>query len=349
MTYKYDVGILGAGAWGTALAQHLAERCGHDVWLWSYEKNTAKEINKKHTNTGFLPEVNLSERIKATTSAKDIIKNCKTILFATPSAHCQEMATVLAPLLSQDQVLVICAKGFRESDGGLLSDVWMEANPTFKNIAVLSGPTFAHELAQKKPVTATLAADDDAIIKHVDGLFSSPTLRLYFSNDIISAQVGGALKNTIAIVAGVSDGLQMGEGFKAALLCRGLVEMMRYSKHLGGQDITLAGLSGMGDLIMTATPGSRNYRFGSLLGEGKTVAEALEEVNSTIEGISTAGIVTMQGISNGIDMGVVMAAHGIVSGDLNPKRTFEILLARPRVYEFSKENKMLPQESVSHE
>ena len=340
MAYRYPVGVLGAGAWGTALAEYLAAECGHNVLLWSYDKKAAKEINKKHQNNAFLPDIKLSENISATTDAREVVANCEMIVYATPSAHCNEMASLLAPKISDDQVLIISAKGFRDGDGALLSDVWMEANPQFKNIAVLSGPTFAHELAQKKPTTSTLASDLPEVVSRVDKLFSASSLRLYYGDDIIGAQVGGALKNTIAIAAGVSDGLEMGDGFKAALLCRGIVEMMRYSRSLGGERMTLAGLSGVGDLLMTASEGSRNYRFGYLLGEGKTVAQAQKEVNATIEGIATAGIVTMQGVSRGMDMGVIMAIHGILNGDLDPGRTFNLLLERPRVNEFDERDSL---------
>lgn len=334
MTYRYPVGILGAGAWGTALAEHLAGLCGHKVLLWSYEKDTAKEINKKHTNSAFLPDVALSLDITATPDPEEVMQECEMIIFATPSAHCHEMAATLAPMLDAEQVLIISAKGFRDGDGALLSDVWMEANPAFGNIAVLTGPAFSADLVKQNPVTATLAADSEEVIKRVNRLFSSSAFRLYFGDDIIGSQVGGALKNTIAIAAGVSDGLAMGEGFKAALLCRGVVEMMRYSRHLGGNRLTLAGLSGVGDLVMTAGEGSRNYRFGVLLGQGRTVDAAKKEIDGTIEGIGTAGIVTMHGVSRGIDMGVIMAVHGIVNGDLDPRRTYDLLLERPRVNEF---------------
>ena len=340
MAYRYPVGILGAGAWGTALAQHLAGACGHKVLLWSYDKKAAKHINKKHENTVFLAGVPLSEDITATTDAKEVLENCEMVIYASPSVNCNEMATILAPRLGADQVLIISAKGFRDGDGALLSDVWMEANPNFKNIAVLSGPAFAHDLSRQKPVTATMASDLPEVIKRVDKLFSSSSLRLYYGKDIIGTQVGGALKNTIAIAAGVSDGLDMGDGFKAALICRGIVEMMRYSRSLGGERITLAGLSGVGDLVMTASEGSRNYKFGYLLGEGKTPDEAQKEVGATIEGIAAAGIVTMQGVSRGIDMGVIMAIHGILNGDLDPGRTYNLLLERPRVNEFDERDSL---------
>ena len=338
MGYKYTIGILGSGAWGTALAAHLAGVCGHKVLLWSFDAKAAKAIAKKRENTQFLPGVALSQNIDVTTNEKELVANCEMIIYATPSAFCEEMAAKLAPQLTQNsdpsQILILAAKGLREHDGGLLSDTWMEANPTFKNIAVLSGPTFARELAQQKPLTATLAAEDDAVIKRIDAVFNSPLMRFYYNNDIIGAQIGGAVKNVIAIAAGAADGLEMGEGFKMGLLCRGVVEMMRYSHHLGGNTLTLAGLSGIGDLTMTATEGSRNYRFGYALGAGKSIAQAKEEVGATIEGIPTAGILTEQGVTRGIDMGVIMAVHGIVNGDLNPKRTFDLLLTRPRVYEF---------------
>ena len=334
MGFNYPVGILGAGAWGTALANHLAQNCGHNVLLWSYDEGAAKDIQKKRENTPFLPGISLSENITVTTNPEDVATQCEIIIYATPSAYCHELAVLLAPLLKPEQILVMSAKGFREADGALLTDVWQEAAPHFQNFAVLSGPTFASELAEQKPVTSTLASEDEDITMRVDNLFSSKDLRLYYGDDIIGSQVGGALKNTIAIAAGISDGLALGGGFKAALLCRGVVEMMRYAESLGGKRLTLSGLSGVGDLLMTASETSRNYRFGYLLGQGKSTQEAEKEIGATIEGIATASIVTMQGVARGIDMGVLMAIHGILNGDLNPRRTFQILLYRPRVNEF---------------
>lgn len=334
MSYKYPVGVLGAGAWGTALAEHLAGACGHNVLLWSYDKKAAADIKKKRKNSIFLPGYPLSEKIDVTTSPEDVAKNCKVILYASPVPHCAEMAAMLAPILKEDQTVVISSKGFRESDGAILTDVWQDMMPHFHNLAVLSGPTFAHEVAGHKPALATLAASRKEVLKEVDKLFNSSLMRLYFTHDLIGVQVGAAMKNVIAIGAGISDGLGMGENFKAGVLCRGIVEMMRYSHSLGGERLTLSGLSGVGDLMLSSHEGSRNYRFGRYLGEGMTAKEAFEKVGSTVEGANTAAILTVQGASKGIDMGVVMAVNGVIHGDIDASRTFRLLLERPRVVEF---------------
>lgn len=334
MSYKYPVGILGAGAWGTALAEHLAGCCEHKVLLWSFDKTAANDIKKKRKNSVFLPGYELSENIDVTLSPEDVAKNCKVILYASPVQHCAEIAALLAPILKEDQTVIISAKGFRESDGAILTDVWQEAMPHIKNLGVLSGPTFAHEVASHKPTLAVLAAARKDTLKEVDALFSSPLMRLYYSHDLVGVQVGGAMKNVIAIGTGISDGLGMGENFKAAVLCRGVVEMMRYSHSLGGERLTLAGLSGVGDLMLSSHEGSRNYRFGRALGEGMKAEEAYKHVGSTVEGAATAAILTVQGASKGIDMGVVMAVNGIIHGDIDAERTFKMLLYRPRVMEF---------------
>lgn len=341
MSYKYPVGVLGAGAWGTALAEHLAGPCQHPVLLWSYDKQTAADIKKKHENCTFLAGYKLSENIDVTTTPEDVVKNCKVILYASPVPYCAEMAALLAPNIKDDQIVVISAKGFRESDGALLTDVWHEMMPGFKNIAVLSGPTFAHEVVSHKPTLAVIASHRKETLKEVDKLFNSSLMRLYYSHDVVGVQVGGAMKNVIAIGAGISDGLGLGENFKAAILCRGIVEMMRYSHSLGGERLTLAGLSGVGDLMLSSHEGSRNYRFGRALGGGMKTAEAYKHVGSTVEGAATAAILTVQGASKGVDMGVVMAVNGIIHGDIDAERTFKLLLERPRVVEFDTEEDTL--------
>ena len=341
MSYKYPVGVLGAGAWGTALAEYLAGCCGHTVLLWSYDKQAASDIKKKRKNSVFLPGYPLSENIDVTTTPEDVAKHCKVILYASPVPYCAEMAALLAPILKEDQTVVISAKGFRESDGAILTDVWQGVMPHFNNLAVLSGPTFAHEVVSHKPTLAVLASNRKEVIKEVDKLFSSPLMRLYYSHDLIGVQVGGAMKNVIAIGAGISDGLGMGENFKAGVLCRGIVEMMRYSHSLGGDRLTLAGLSGVGDLMLSSHEGSRNYRFGRYLGEGLSAAEAFEKVGSTVEGAATAAILTVHGASKGIDMGVVMAVNGVIHGDIDAARTFRLLLERPRVVEFDRDEDLV--------
>lgn len=341
MSYKYPVGILGAGAWGTALAEHLAGACGHPVLLWSYDKQAAADIKKSRENFKFLAGHKLSEKIEVTTTPEDVAKHCQIILYASPVPYCAEMAAMLTPYLKDDQTVVISAKGFRKSDGALLTDVWHEMLPHFKNIAVLSGPTFAHEVAAQKPTCAALAAYHKDVLKEVDALFNSSLLRLYYSHDVIGVQVGAAMKNVIAIGAGISDGLGLGENFKAAVLCRGIVEMMRFSHSLGGERLTLAGLSGVGDLMLSSHEGSRNYRFGRALGQGMTAADAYKHIGATVEGAATAGILTVQGASKGIDMGVVMAVNGIIHGDIDAARTFKLLLERPRVVEFDIEENTL--------
>lgn len=328
------VGIIGAGAWGTALAHHLAG-CGQQVLLWAYEKETMQDINRQHENTQFLPGITLPSSVVATTNLDELVSRCQVLLYAGPAQVMTEIATVVGPTLRPEQILVICAKGLRETDGALLSEVWHEAAPSFKNLAVLTGPTFAMEIAQGKTAAILLAAADDSIIQQVDSLFTSTQIRLYYSNDMIGAQVGGALKNVLAIGAGINDGLQMGANLKAAIMCRGVAEMMRYTRFLGGDEHTLAGLAGMGDLMLTASsPQSRNYRFGLYLGEGLDVGAALKKVGATVEGLHTARIATVQATARGIDLGIVMAIDGILSGDIEAGKALHFLLNRPRIREF---------------
>lgn len=333
MATEKPIGIVGAGAWGTALAIHLAQ-CGHKVFIWALEKDVVKSINRKHRNEAFLPGYDLMPQIEATHNLEDVAKHCQTLIITVPASANTEVATVLSNTLTDDHHVVLASKGFRETDGMLLSDVWAEVAPHVKKIAILSGPTFAHDLASGKPSACVVASTHEEVIRSVDRIFSLDDLRLYYSDDIIGVQVGAALKNVIAIAAGVSDGLDMGENMRAAIICRGLAEMMRYAEAVGGRRETVAGLSGMGDVILTASsPQSRNYRLGRSLARGLTIQEALDDVGAVVEGVQTARIVTMHGVSRGIDMAIIMAVDGIVNGDVDPATAMRMLLSRPRASE----------------
>lgn len=327
-------GILGAGAWGTALANTLAI-AGQNVMIWDRDPLVVNDINAHHQNRKRYPDLNVDSSVKATHTLESLVAHAEVVLVAVPSEANMVLATQLSSLLTPQHGLVMSAKGMRESDGALLTDVWREAVPDLGPLAVLSGPTFARELMEQKLTAMLVASTDEAFRATVGESFDCSFVRIYESTDVVGAQVGGAIKNVLAIAAGILDGLQMGHNARAAMLSRGLVEMARYSKVLGGKQSTIWGLAGMGDLLLTATSTlSRNYRFGQMIGRGTPVEEARLRIG-TVEGILAARIVTVQAQAHGLDLAIVSAIDGILHGDVAASQAVEYLMQRPRVMEFA--------------
>jgi glycerol-3-phosphate dehydrogenase (NAD(P)+) len=327
------IGVVGAGAWGTALAQALALG-GCTVHLWDRDEQVVTDLNRRHENRKRYPGFPLHENITGVADVLELPKACRQIVVAVPSDANTALAAQLSVGLEARHLLVLAAKGFRESDGALLSTVWQEAAPRLGQLAVLTGPTFARELLEKKITAAVVAAAEPAARAEVAAGYPAAFMRVYESDDIIGAQVGGAIKNILAIGAGILDGLGLGHNARAAMLTRGLVEMGRYSKVLGGKETTVWGLAGMGDLLLTATSTvSRNYRFGQLVGRGVPAAEARLRIG-TVEGVLAARIVTVQAQAHGLDLAIVSAVDGILHGDVTPLRAIEYLMERPRAQEF---------------
>ncbi len=326
-------GVIGAGAWGTALANSLAV-AGQNVLIWDRDPLVVDDINKFQQNRKRYPDLAVHKALKATGKLEELVAHAEIILVAVPSEANMVLATQLSSMLTPNHGLVMTAKGFRESDGALLTDVWREAAPQLGPIAVLTGPTFARELMEQKMTAMMVASHDESFRATVADGFDVPFLRVYESSDVVGAQVGGAIKNVLAVAAGILDGLQLGHNARAAVMTRGLVEMARYSKALGGKETTVWGLSGMGDLLLTATSTlSRNYRFGQLVGKGVPVHEARLRVG-TVEGILAARIVTVQAQAHGLDLAIVSAIDGILHGDVSAIQAAEYLMQRPRVAEF---------------
>lgn len=326
-------GVLGAGAWGTALANSLAV-AGQDVMIWDRDPLVVDDINKFQQNRKRYPDLAVHRALRATGSLETLVAHSEILLVAVPSEANLVLATQLSSMLTPNHGLVMTAKGFRESDGALLTEVWRESAPQLGPIAVLTGPTFARELMEQKMTAMVVASHDEAFRATVGDSFDVPFLRIYESSDIVGAQVGGAIKNVLAVAAGILDGLQLGQNARAAVMTRGLVEMARYTRALGGKESTVWGLAGMGDLLLTATSNlSRNYRFGQLIGKGVGVHEARLRVG-TVEGILAARIVTVQAQAHGLDLAIVSAIDGILHGDVTAIQAAEYLMQRPRVNEF---------------
>ncbi|MEO5587223.1 MAG: NAD(P)H-dependent glycerol-3-phosphate dehydrogenase [Novosphingobium sp.] len=319
------IGVIGAGAWGTALAQALAGD-GTGVLVWARESELVEEINARHTNSLFLPGATLNAAIRATGDLGDLAA-LDALLLVAPAQH---LARVLAGLPGYAGDIVLCAKGIEAATGRLMTEVAAQAAPAAK-LAVLSGPTFAHEVAAGLPTAVTLACSGgDIQWRRLSALIARPALRPYYSDDLIGAEVGGAVKNVLAIACGVVEGLQLGQNARAALIARGYAEMLRFGLARGARAETLSGLCGLGDLVLTcSSTSSRNFSLGKALGEGLGAAEALSGKNSVAEGAHTAPILANIAQREGIAMPIVEAVARLLAGETSASAMVGELLARP--------------------
>jgi glycerol-3-phosphate dehydrogenase (NAD(P)+) len=321
------IGVIGAGAWGTALAQVYA-LAGHDVLLWAREDDVVHSVNEKHENTHFLKGVSLSEKIRATHDLSHMAEK-EVILLVTPAQHVRQALAVISRWPLDDRPVVICAKGIELKTGLLMSEVAADVAPG-ANIAVLTGPTFAPEIARGLPSAVTVAAGDMAKAEKICTTLASKSLRPYASDDLTGAQVAGAAKNVVAIASGILMGRKMGESARAALMARGLAEMARLAVTLGGKRETLLGLCGAGDLMLTASSmQSRNFSLGFHIGEGRSVTDVLGERNAVTEGVHTALAMMHLAAKYGVDMPLARAVYQCLHEDLGIGEAIAALLERP--------------------
>ncbi|UYH53917.1 NAD(P)-dependent glycerol-3-phosphate dehydrogenase [Qipengyuania sp. SS22] len=318
------VGVLGAGAWGTALAQMLASD-GRDVLIWARESELVAEINSAHTNSVFLSSVTLAKTIRATGDLADMAA-LDTLLVVTPAQH---MRSVLEAMPSHPRDLVLCSKGIEAGSGRLMNHVAKAAAPD-SAVAVLSGPTFAHEVAAGLPTAVTLAcAEGEAQWDRLAPVIARQTFRPYYSDDVTGAEIGGSVKNVLAIACGVVDGLGLGQNARAALIARGYAEMLRFGEALGARAETLAGLCGLGDLVLTcSSTSSRNFSLGKALGEGQKAEDLMADRKTVAEGAHTAPVLVELAARHGIAMPIVTAVYGLLKGE-EPRAVVSGLLARP--------------------
>lgn len=318
------LGVIGGGAWGTALAQ-VASAGGRETLLWALEPEVVAAVNGAHENALFLPGVPLSEAIRATSDFSDL-NSCDAWLVVTPAQH---MRSVLEPAPECTKPLVLCAKGIEEATGELLHQVAKQSCPKAQ-IAVLSGPTFAHEVAKGLPTAVTLAAEDLALAEALRERIAQPAFRIYVSDDIVGAEIGGAVKNVLAIACGVVEGAGLGQNARASLIARGFVEMTRFGLACGARRDTLAGLSGLGDLVLTCTStSSRNYSLGKGIGEARSVAELMADRRTVAEGAFTAPVLARMAQEKGVDMPIVAAVDRLLSGEAKVDDVLGELLSRP--------------------
>jgi glycerol-3-phosphate dehydrogenase (NAD(P)+) len=317
------LGVLGGGAWGTALAQVLASG-GHDVRLWVREPEVVDAINTARENPLFLPGRRLSDRIRATAELGEVAE-AEAVLVVTPAQH---MRAVLAGLPRNGRPLILCSKGIEAGSLKFLHEVAHEVTDG-SPVAVLSGPTFAHEVAAGLPTAVTLAAEDAELAHRLAATIAQPTLRPYVSTDVVGAEVGGAVKNVLAIACGVVEGAGLGQNARAAVIARGFAEMTRFGLARGARAETLSGLSGLGDLVLTcSSTSSRNFSLGVGLGQGQPAEELLADRRTVAEGAHTAPVLAEAAMAAGVDMPVTEAVCRLLQG-ADVGRVVEALLTRP--------------------
>ena len=318
------LGVIGGGAWGTALAQ-VAASSGDETLLWAIEPEVVESVNGRHENSLYLPGQLLEGTIRATSDLLDL-HVCDAWLVVTPAQH---MRGVLERAPAFARPLVLCAKGIEERSGQLLHSVARQACPK-ADIAVLSGPTFAHEVAKGLPTAVTLAAEDAALAEALRDRLAQPTFRIYVSDDVAGAEIGGAVKNVLAIACGVVEGKGLGQNARAALIGRGFAEMSRFGQALGAKRDTLAGLSGLGDLVLTCTStSSRNYSLGIGLGQGRAASDLLADRRTVAEGAFTAPVLARLAREQGVDMPIVDAVDALIGGRASVEQVLDALLTRP--------------------
>lgn len=316
-------GVIGAGAWGTALAQLLASD-GQPVALWALERDVVDAINRTQENPLYLANIPLSPSIAATTSMADL-SDCDLLLVVSPAQHLRSVvaqAPTGVPLL-------LCSKGIEAGTSLLMSEVASQAQPT-SPIAVLSGPTFAHEVAKGLPTAITLACEDRELGQRLAARIARPAFRPYLSDDVIGAEIGGAVKNVLAIACGVAEGAGLGLNARAALISRGFAEMTRFGLARGARAETLGGLSGLGDLVLTcSSTNSRNFSLGKGLGEGGSAADLLSNRRTVAEGAHTAPVLRDAARAAGVEMPVVEAVCDLLTDAAPLTQVIDALLARP--------------------
>lgn len=323
-----SISILGAGSWGTALAIQAA-RNGCDTLLWSHNTQHLSTLKQTGENSRYLPGVRFPANLQLTDKLTDAVRFSSVLLISVPSHAFRETLTQIRPVLSENSRIAWATKGFDCEDGALLSEVARQVLGADIESAALSGPTFAQEVAADLPTALTVASTSERFAAQLSERLHNQRFRIYTSTDIIGVQVGGACKNVLAIAAGIADGLGFGANTRAALITRGLTEIMRLGTKLGGQADTFMGLAGLGDLILTCTDNqSRNRRFGLALGEGKSQPNALQEINQEVEGISAAREAYRLSNRYGVEMPITEQVYKVLFEQLSPKQAVQNLLTR---------------------
>ncbi|MGC4097475.1 MAG: NAD(P)H-dependent glycerol-3-phosphate dehydrogenase [Nitrospira sp.] len=324
------IGVIGAGAWGTALAKHLAEK-GLEVRLWAYEHDVVDAINASHENPVFLKGVSLPPSLTATSSLVDAVNGCDGVLFAVPSHITRSVLHRLAPCFSAPMPLVCATKGIEERTAKLMTQVIEDELPAsmHRSLMVLSGPSFASELSTGKPTAVCLAGPDEQLVQRFQRALMTPGFRVYADTDVIGVQLGGALKNVMALAAGVIDGLDLGLNARAALITRGLAEIIRLGAAMGADPRTFYGLSGVGDLVLTCTGTlSRNHSVGVRLGRGEKLETILASMQAVAEGVRTSPAALTLARRHQVDMPIIQEINAVLYDDKSCRKAVSDLMER---------------------
>lgn len=326
------ISVIGSGSWGTAAAILLAKH-NYDVWLWSWQQAETDRLEKDRENKEFLPGIKFPDNINCTHDMKEAVKNAALVVTVVPSPATRSTAKALSPYIPKGQPMVNLSKGLEDSTLLRLSEVYAEEIPQAR-IAVMSGPSHAEEVSKGLPTTNVVASDDPELSEFVQNIFMDQTFRVYTGDDMIGVELGGALKNVIALCAGICDGLGYGDNTKAALITRGLAEISRLGIKMGAKAQTFSGLSGIGDLIVTCTSmHSRNRRAGILLGKGKNLEDTLNEIHMVVEGVNAAKSAFLLSQKYDVTMPIVTEANKILYENKNPKEAVFDLMSRNKTNE----------------
>ena len=330
-----SIAVIGAGSWGTALAMVLADN-GHMVRLWSHNENQVQEINRSHTNHRYLPEITMPDSILGYASLKDAMEQIDTVILAVPTKAIREVLEKLSTAADQPLTIVHVSKGIEPDSLMRISEMIAQVmpSPLLKDIVVLSGPSHAEEVSLRHPTTVTASSENLEAAEKVQDLFINNNFRVYTNPDVIGVEIGGALKNIIALAAGITDGLGYGDNAKAALITRGLAEIARLGTKMGANPLTFSGLTGIGDLIVTCTSiHSRNWRAGNLLGKGQSLQEVLDNMGMVVEGVRTTKAAYQLAQKYEVDMPITNALYGVLFEGKNPKDGVDVLMGRTRTKE----------------
>lgn len=324
------IAVIGSGSWGSAISVLLAEK-GNDIFLWSWIQEETDRLNADRENKEFLPGIAFPDNIYCTHNMQQCIEDAAVIITAVPSPATRTTAKQLSEFVQKGQIIVNISKGL---EGDLrLSEVYASEIPN-ADIAVLSGPSHAEEVSRKIPTTVVVAANSLKTAQYLQDLFMTESFRVYTSSDIIGVELGGALKNVIALCAGISDGLGYGDNTKAALITRGIAEISRLGAAMGADVSTFAGLSGLGDLIVTGTSTlSRNHTAGELLGKGFSLEETLNKVHMVVEGVNTASAAFELSKKYGVTTPIIDQAYGVLYQGTNPRDAVNNLMTRRKTSE----------------
>lgn len=338
-TDKLKIGVVGAGSWGTAIANLLASK-GFKVDLWVYESEVIEQIKARRENTFFLPGFTLSGNITPTNDIKDVVSNKDLVTVVVPSHFVREVTSAMGPYVSKDTIIVSASKGIENKTHLTMSGVLQEALHPIdsRQLAVLSGPSFASEVAANVPTVVTVASHESSTAEFVQHVFATRYFRVYTSHDMVGVELGGSVKNVIAIAAGGIDGLKLGLNTRAALITRGLTEMRRLGLKLGANPRTFTGLAGIGDLLLTCTGDlSRNHTVGKKIGEGMKLKDILSEMRMVAEGVRTAKSVYNFSRKLGVEMPICHSTYRVLYEDLSPMEAVYQLMTRDLRHELDDE------------